>query len=98
MKASNWKSLEKGTLRGFFDLLLDSGLQIYGMSLHEKGTARWVSFPSRPYKDDSDETKYQPLLKIPDKTRRKKFQNLAKAAVALILNGQAAQEGSDVPW
>ena len=36
MKVTGWKANEKGTLRGFFSLLLDSGLQIDGMSYHEK--------------------------------------------------------------
>jgi hypothetical protein len=96
MKAKNWKAYEKGTLQGFFELALDSGLNIRGMTYHAKDGKRWVSFPSKPYQDDQGETKYQSLLYIPDDGRWKKFQKLALEALDDVLNEK--QVTSDIPF
>jgi hypothetical protein len=96
MKATNWKAFEKGTLRGFFDLLLDSGLEIRGMTYHVKDGKRWVSFPSRAY-EEGGETKYTPILRIEDDARWRKFQGLAKQAVEPVM-GDGAQGDQDVPF
>ena len=97
MKVLNWKPLQKGTLLGFFDLLLDSGLQIDGMSLHEKDGKRWVSFPSRPYQGGNGETKCQAILRVPDAKRWQVFQKLAKAAVDKARKNGGGKEASDGP-
>ena len=40
--ATNWKPLERNTLKGFVDLTLPSGLIIHGCSLHRKNESRWM--------------------------------------------------------
>lgn len=90
MKATNFKEYEKGTLKGFFELELDSG-----MTYHTKEGKRWVGFPSKPYEADG-ETKYQNILYIPDDGRWKKFQILCLQALDVVLGEQEIT--SDVPF
>ena len=96
MKILNFKEYQKNTLRGFFDLALDSGLLIRGMTYHVKNGNRWVAFPSKPYEDEDGETKYQNILYIPNDDRWKKFQSLVLAALDEVLNEE--QVTSDIPF
>lgn len=98
MQVSNWKKYEKGSLQGFFDVLLDSGLTIRGMTYHSKGDAkRWVSFPSKPY-EENGETKYQSILHIPDENRWKKFQELALQALDNHFATHSQDAPNDIPF
>ena len=100
MKASNWREHSKGSLQGFFSLHLDSGIEIRSMTLHQKDGRTWVSFPAKPYQDDTGETKYQSLLAIPDDGKWKRFQREAQEAVALIRQsgGEREEGNADVPF
>jgi hypothetical protein len=97
MVASNFRSYQKGTLQGFFSLLLDSGLQIEGMTLHEKDGKSWVGFPARQY-EENGETKWQALLRIPDDKRWRIFQEQAKAAVGKVRNGGGEEGDGELPF
>jgi hypothetical protein len=55
------------------------------MAVHEKDGRGWVSFPSRQYKDESGETKYQPILRIEDEAKYRSFQRQALAAVEAVM-------------
>jgi hypothetical protein len=96
MKATSFKQYQKGTLQGFFELHLDSGLSIRGMTYHRKDDKRWVAFPSKPYEDKDGETKYQNILYIPDESRWTKFQTLALRALDEVLNEEEVTE--DIPF
>ena len=93
VRANNWRPHQSGTLQGFFDLVLDSGLEIRGMTVHEKEDKRWVSFPSRPYEAEDGTTKYQPILRIEDDARWRAFQKQAQQAIEAVMgNGQGDSE------
>jgi hypothetical protein len=47
--ATNFRRVEKNTLKGFFDLEPPSGLILRRCSLHFRDRW-WVGFPGRPYK------------------------------------------------
>jgi hypothetical protein len=96
MQVTNFKKYEKETLQGFFELQLDSGLSIRGMTYHTKDEKRWVAFPSKPYEDEGGETKWQNILYIPDDTRWKKFQALALRALDEVLNEEEVTD--DIPF
>jgi hypothetical protein len=96
MKATSFKQYQKGTLQGFFELHLDSGLSIRGMTYHKKDDKRWVAFPSKPYEDKDGEVKYQNLLYIPDENRWTKFQTLALRALDEVLNEEEVTD--DIPF
>ena len=73
----------KGSLRGFADLELPSGLIIRGCTLFEKDGREWVSFPSRSYTDKDGATKWQPLVEFAEtaKAERAAFQRQALDAI-----------------
>ncbi len=46
---SDFKPLEKATLRGVFTLSLPSGIQLREVMLHQRENSRWVALPGGPY-------------------------------------------------
>jgi len=75
MKVSNWKNIDKGTLKGSFDmtLILDQGkfeITIHECTLFEKDGRQWVSFPSRKYEKDG-EARYIPYVSLPKDLKAK---------------------------
>jgi hypothetical protein len=96
MVASSWHEVTKGTLQGFFDLRLSSGLRLHGCSLHAKGPSRWIGFPGVPQLDETGRVKfgadgkriYTPAVSIPSSERREAFQAQALAAVDRLLGSE----------
>jgi hypothetical protein len=70
---SNAKRVSKGSLRGFFDLEMPSGLTIRGAMLFEKDGRRWIGLPSREWIKPDGTKAYQPIVEIPDREARDKF-------------------------
>jgi DNA-binding cell septation regulator SpoVG len=70
---SNARKLNKGAMRGFFDVSLPSGMKLNGLTLLEKDGKRWVGFPSREYTKADGTKAYQPIVEIPDREARDKF-------------------------
>lgn len=97
MQVAQWRPYQKGTLRGFFELHLDSGLTIRGMTCHSKNGKRWVSFPSKPY-DDNGEMKYWSILHIPEDARWKRFQKLALEALDAHFAMKRNEDPGDIPF
>jgi hypothetical protein len=93
MVASNWRPVEKNTLKGFFTLRLASGLVINGCSLHEKNVQHWVGLPGAPQLDASGQHRtdlagkklYSPAVEITGKTARERFRAEALGAVDRML-------------
>jgi hypothetical protein len=94
MVASDWRAIERGTLRGFFDLQLASGMKLRECTLHAKGDSRWIGLPGKPvvnkegqHKTDSATGKraYVAIVEIPSRKRRESYQRQALAAVDQLL-------------
>jgi hypothetical protein len=87
--------LEKGALRGFCDLALDSGMTLHDCTLMESSGKRWVGLPGKPQldreknavKDQTGKVKYVSVVSIPDPTRRELFSNTALIAIDAFLAG-----------
>jgi hypothetical protein len=71
---SNAKQMRKGTLLGFFDLEMPSGLIVRGAMLFEKNGKRWVGFPSKEWVKADGTKGYMPLLEFADRSISDKFQ------------------------
>ena len=92
-RASSWRPHLSGTLRGFFDLRLPSGLVIHDLTAHEMNGRRWVAMPGKPLLDsdgrhrtyDRGKKAYVATLEIPDRDRRDKFTEQALAALDKLL-------------
>ena len=90
--ASEWRPLERNTLKGFLTLALPSGLTLRECSLHEKDGLRWVGLPGRPQidamgrhrSDPAGKRFYLPIVEIPDRGQRERFQRAALAAVGWL--------------
>ena len=94
-----YKAHESGSLQGFANLWIPKmGLEIYGCTLNMKDGKRWLSLPSKEYKNKDGETKYQPILRFREKEHLTKFCQLARDAVdewCAIEAGKAQEEIKD---
>ncbi len=66
--------LRKNSLVGTFDLHFPSGLILHGAMLLEKGTRRWVGFPSKEWLKSDGSKAYTPLLEFANREIADKFQ------------------------
>ena len=93
MRASDWRPHQSGTLKGFFNLQLPSGLVLNGLTLHQNGERRWVGLPGKPQLEDgrhrldpkTGKPAWQPVVEIPAREVRDRFQEAALAAIDRLL-------------
>jgi hypothetical protein len=69
----SFTSLNRKTLVAVFDLLLSSGIAIYGVMLHRKDSGQWISFPGKPFQGKTGDTLYTKLIDIPDRATKIRF-------------------------
>jgi hypothetical protein len=85
---TNFRRLDKNSLRGVFDLELPSGLKINRCMLFEKNGKRWVGFPSEKFTKRDGTTSYSPILEFSSREVSDKFQKavlpLAEQALGLV--------------
>jgi hypothetical protein len=77
----SWRACARNTLLGFADVHLPSGIVIRGVTVHQKGERRWVGLPARPYETDSGSTSWAPVVEVPDRETRERFEGLILAAL-----------------
>ena len=83
IKCIKYKSYVKGTLLGFADIFVPKwGVEIYGLTYHQKDGKRWVNFPSREYEKDG-EKKHAPYFKFPDNSNYNIFCEKVKEAIEI---------------
>ena len=90
--ATDWRMIEKNTLRGFFSLQLPSGLGIKECCLHQKESGRWVSLPSRPWQKSDGSTGYTTIIDFKDSQTKTRFLAAAREAVDRLLAEQGGSE------
>jgi hypothetical protein len=78
---TEWRSYEKNTLRGFFTVMLPSGLIIHDCTLHERGGERWISLPSREWKDAQGKRQFAAFLTFVDRETGDRFRDQVLAAL-----------------
>lgn len=98
MKIKKFKSYERGSLQGFFEVELPSGMCIRDLTLHSKDGSRWVGYPSKPYTDEDGNTKYQNQIFFPDKAVHQKFQQGLLSALDLYFAANKDDDPGDVPF
>lgn len=92
---SNWKTLERNTLRGFFTVAMPSGLILHNCSLHIKNTSRWVGLPSQKYTDKNGTIGYTAMVEFTSREAADKFRDLVMEALeeaGHLTSGAAASE------
>lgn len=81
VRCENFRTDEKGGLRGFCDLVIEPlGVRLYSCKLFRSGSREWIEFPSRQYKAKG-ETKY---VRTVDFTTRSAYQSFQSAALEAI--------------
>lgn len=81
IECMEFKRVDKGNLVGFADVFISGwGLEVYGLSLHEKNGRRWVNFPSKMYEKDG-ERKYAPYFRFRDSDKYRLFCEQVKEAI-----------------
>lgn len=75
------------------------GIEIHGISLHEKDGRRWINFPSRAYEKDGVK-KYQPYFRFPNNDHYNLFCKTVKEAIErhLIKDQGPEPEQDSVPF
>jgi hypothetical protein len=66
---------------GFVDVQLPSGLVVRGLTIHRKGERRWIGLPARSYESDSGSVSWAPVIEIPDRQTRERFEESILAAL-----------------
>ena len=69
-----FKTFEKNTLRGFFDLELPSGMVLVGCALHEKHSKFWIGLPAKPYTAADGSLAWSKIVDFRDARTRGRFQ------------------------
>jgi hypothetical protein len=75
------RRVEKNSLRGFFDLRLASGLVLRSCSLHLSHARWWVGTPATSYTNADGAQKWNAVVDFADARIRKRFQEIALAAL-----------------
>jgi hypothetical protein len=83
---SNARKINKGALIGFFDVQLPSGMKLNGCTLLEKDGKRWVGLPSREWIKPDGSKSYAPIVEIPDRDARQKFNSVVLPLVERALS------------
>jgi hypothetical protein len=92
--------MDRATLRGFLTLTLPSGLVLHDCTwhVHPNGT-EWIGLPGKPQIDKDGQQRrdpatgkvmYSPVVEVPGKEARERFQAAALAAVHALLGGARA--------
>jgi hypothetical protein len=85
--ASDWKSLDKNTLKGSCTLTLPSGLVIKEITYHEQNGKRWIGFPGRPWTRPDGSTAYVNIFKFATDEAKTDFDRRALAAIGELRLG-----------
>ncbi|MFO7745451.1 MAG: hypothetical protein R6V36_08710 [Psychroflexus sp.] len=81
IECTKYTRINKGSCLGLATLFIDKwGVEITGISLHQKNGKRWISFPAKQYEKDG-QTKYMPYFRFPDKNLYERFCAMAKEAI-----------------
>ncbi len=79
-RISEWKDINKNTLKGVFTLHLPSGMLIHGCMLHVKNDSRWIGLPAREYQMNGVK-QFARIIEFDSKERHEQFQAAALEAV-----------------
>ncbi len=81
LRITNYRAHEKNTLRGFFDITLDTGMTIRGLTYHEKGPRRWIGLPAKSFTNDEGAISWSPIVGFEDKREAFEFSDAVVAAL-----------------
>ncbi len=81
MKIENYRPIGKGSIIASFDLEIPKmGIKICNMTLFQKDSRKWVSFPSRQYEKDGVK-KYSSYIYFLNKDHQDPFNRMVLLAI-----------------
>jgi hypothetical protein len=97
--ATDWRAAEnRGSVCGFVTLRLPSGLVLRDCTFHQQDERQWIGLPGKPQIDAEGRHRidpttgkrlYLPIVEIPDRGQRERFQRAALAVDRLLEKGLA---------
>ena len=101
-KCVRYSPVNKSTCLGVATIEVPKwGVEISGISLHQKDGKRWVNLPARIV-DDGVEKKYYQYIKFSEKDHKDKFCEMVKKAIDVHAAAMAAmpetEEGEECPF
>jgi hypothetical protein len=99
MEVANWRNINKGCLKGSFDVTIPAyGLTIHECKLFEKDGRQWVGFPSRTYTSGGEE-KHFDYVRL-TKERKAGFDAECLKLLAPLMQAAPAtvSTASDIPF
>jgi hypothetical protein len=101
IRASDFRPMERNSLRGFVTLALDpSGLVLRDCTLHRKDGKEWIGLPGKPQIDTEGKHRRDPVtgkplytavVEVVGREARDRFQEAALAAVHRLLDAEAVR-------
>jgi hypothetical protein len=84
---SDWRSHSKGTLKGFFDATLASGMILRGLMLHQRDESRWIGLPAREWTDNQGVKQYSKIVDFTNRAVADRFKDSVLDALDKYLEG-----------
>jgi hypothetical protein len=85
---SDWRPHSKGSLKGFFDATLPSGMILHGLMLHEHDESRWIGLPAREWTNNQGVKQYARIIEFSSRTVADRFKNSMLEALDGFLEGE----------
>lgn len=76
-----FRPFQKNTLQGFLTVRTPSGWEFKDITVHQKGSQRWLGMPAKQFKKEDGTTAWVPLIRMADKDRWESFQKATLAAL-----------------
>jgi DNA-binding cell septation regulator SpoVG len=93
VRIDTFKAHSKNSLVGFADVtLVDVGLAIKGVGVHERDGSRWIALPSRSYTSGT-EVKWTPVLDFDSKESRRRITDAILWALDEFTPSEPHREG-----
>jgi hypothetical protein len=91
MEIKNYRAINKGSLNGYLDIYLPKlDWTLHGCGYFVSNGKRWISLPSRPYKDEAGKQCYADIISMP-KEVKSKFSEMALVAYDAFKPPQAKE-------
>ena len=95
IKCMKFRPFPKGTLIGFAEIFVPKwGIEIYGLTYHQKDGKKWVNFPCREYEKDG-EKKHAPYFRFPESVHYNLFCEKVKEAIEIKIKETQGENNND---
>lgn len=92
IECMKFKPVEKGALIGYADFYLSSlDIEIFGCAVFMSNGKKWISMPSREYKDHEGNKKFIPLFRFRQKEQQQSFNKQGWIAIQEYQKNQMNQ-------